>query len=109
MRERIATAKPRVALNHAHAPGCVVGEQLDIQYRAAGEALSGGRGFVLHGNVDRPDRVRAALPEGFTYVHGQTVERGGVTFGFVGGGLATPIRVTPRDSRSLDTIAGTRW
>jgi Icc-related predicted phosphoesterase len=69
-----------------------IGEQLSTQYLAAGEALSGGRGLVIHGNVDRPGPLQMSLPEGFSYVHGTTVERDGITLGFVGGGVPTPLR-----------------
>lgn len=67
-------------------------EQLSSQYRAAGEALRGGRGLVIHGNVDRPEPLRGSLPDGFEYVHGTVVERDGLLFGFVGGGVPTPLR-----------------
>ncbi|HET9260321.1 MAG TPA: metallophosphoesterase [Acidimicrobiia bacterium] len=67
-------------------------DQLSSQYRAAGEALSAGRGLVIHGNVDRPQPLQMNLPNGFTYVHGQVVERDGLRMGFVGGGVPTPMR-----------------
>lgn len=66
-------------------------EEIATQYMRAGEALSGGRGMVIHGNVDRPDLLREALPDEFAYVHGQVVERFGRRFGFVGGGVRTPL------------------
>lgn len=68
-----------------------IGNELDSQYQRATDALSGGHGLVIHGNVDRPDALRAALPASFEYVHGQVVERGGLRFGFVGGGVQTPL------------------
>jgi len=68
-----------------------IGEELSDQYRRAGEALAGGRGLVIHGNVDRPKTLVAALPEGFRYAHGEVVEREGLSIGFVGGGVPTPI------------------
>lgn len=68
-----------------------IGEELDQQYRRMGEALRDGHGMVIHGNVDRPDKLQAALPDTFSYVHGRTVERNGLRFGFVGGGLSTPL------------------
>lgn len=70
--------------------GRIVAE-LAGQYAMAAEAIAGGQGLVIHGNVDRPDSLRAALPEGFRYVHGEVVERGGIRIGFVGGGVETPI------------------
>ena len=66
-------------------------EELMSQYDAAALALSGGRGLVIHGNVDRPDIMRDRLPDGFRYVHGEVVERGGLRIGFVGGGVETPL------------------
>jgi Icc-related predicted phosphoesterase len=68
-----------------------IGDELAGQYRRAAEALSGGRGLVIHGNVDRPDVLRATLPTTFEYVHGQVIERDGLRFGFVGGGVETPL------------------
>jgi Icc-related predicted phosphoesterase len=68
-----------------------IGAELAGQYRRAADALSGGHGLVIHGNVDHPDVLRTALPDGFRYVHGQVVERHGLKFGFVGGGVETPI------------------
>jgi Icc-related predicted phosphoesterase len=68
-----------------------IGDELTNQYARAGAALLGGRGLVIHGNVDRPEALQAALPEGYSYVHGQVVERHGLRFGFVGGGVPTPL------------------
>lgn len=69
-----------------------IGEALDRQYQEVSDALTGGRGYVIHGNVDRPERLKAALPEGFRYAHGETHDIEGVRFGFVGGGVSTPLR-----------------
>ncbi len=68
-----------------------IGDELAGQYRAATDALSGGHGLAIHGNVDRPGRLRQALPDGFRYVHGEVVIRNGLTLGFVGGGVQTPL------------------
>jgi Icc-related predicted phosphoesterase len=68
-----------------------IGDELAGQYERAADALSGGHGLVIHGNVDRPDALRAALPPSFEYVHGRVVERRGLRFGFVGGGVQTPL------------------
>lgn len=70
----------------------LIGDELASQYRRAGEALDGGHGLVIHGNVDRPEPLREVLPEGFRYVHGEVVERDGMRFGFVGGGVPTPLQ-----------------
>jgi Icc-related predicted phosphoesterase len=68
-----------------------IGDELANQYRRAAEALSGGHGLVIHGNVDRPEALRDSLPSNFEYVHGQVVERNGLRIGFVGGGVETPL------------------
>lgn len=70
----------------------MIGDELAAQYRHAGQALSGGTGLVIHGNVDRPGPLQEILPDGFRYVHGEVVERHGLRFGFVGGGVPTPLQ-----------------
>jgi Icc-related predicted phosphoesterase len=52
--------------------------------------------FVTMGNVDIPHLLRAELPADVRLLDGETVELGGRTFGFVGGGLRTPMR-TPNE------------
>jgi Icc-related predicted phosphoesterase len=69
-----------------------IGEELTAQYQRAAEALNGGHGLVIHGNVDRPEVLRESLPSGFSYVHGEVHERAGFRLGFVGGGIRTPLR-----------------
>lgn len=69
-----------------------IGEAIGRQYRFAREAMQGGKGWVIHGNVDRPDILRTSLPDGFRYVHGEIIDHDGLRFGFVGGGVATPLR-----------------
>jgi Icc-related predicted phosphoesterase len=63
-------------------------------YAAAGAALEGCEAYVTYGNVDRPDLLRAALPEGVRFLDGEAVEIGGLRVGLVGGGspsrLSTP-------------------
>ena len=68
-----------------------IGSAVAAQYEMVSEAMLGGSGFVIHGNVDRPELLESALPDGFQYVHGRKIEIGGAAFGFVGGGLETPI------------------
>lgn len=65
--------------------------ELAGQYQRAAEALTGGHGLVIHGNVDRPETLQDSLPDGFRYVHGEVVERQGLRIGFVGGGVVTPL------------------
>lgn len=69
-----------------------IGADLQQQYQDAARALEGGRGLVIHGNVDRPSTLKASLPEGFEFVHGEVVERDGLRIGFVGGGVSTPLQ-----------------
>ncbi len=61
------------------------------QYRQTREALTGARAYVTFGNVDRPEILAAHLPDGVQFVDGSVVEIEGLRFGFVGGGVATPI------------------
>lgn len=70
----------------------LIGDELSSQYRQAGDALAGGRGLVIHGNVDRPGPLQEILPGGFRYVHGEVVEVDGLRLGFVGGGVPTPLQ-----------------
>lgn len=60
------------------------------QYAALRHALDGAKGYVTYGNVDRPEMLRQVLPRGMTFVDGDVAEIDGLTFGFVGGGTATP-------------------
>jgi len=68
-----------------------IGDAISKQYESVGDALEGGRGYVIHGNVDRPRQLEACLPDGFRYVHGVSVETESLRFGFVGGGIETPL------------------
>ena len=61
------------------------------EYESCRAALQGGHGFVTYGNVDRPEMLAASLPPGFRFVDGEVVELDGLRFGFVGGGVATPV------------------
>ncbi len=66
--------------------------QVEAQYSAAGAALAEAtNAYVTYGNVDRPDRLRAHLPENARFVDGEVVEVEGVRIGIVGGGIATPL------------------
>ena len=68
-----------------------IGRRIADQYSNAGSALAGGRGYVIHGNVDRPEVLEDCLPDGFRYMHGDVIDIEGLTCGFVGGGVSTPI------------------
>lgn len=62
------------------------------QYAAFREAVAGAVGYVTYGNVDTPELLAEYLPEGMRFVDGEVVEIDGLTFGFAGGGIATPGR-----------------
>ena len=71
------------------------------QYDQCRQALEQGSGYVTYGNVDRPEMLQAALPAGMRFVDGDRVEIDGLVFGFVGGGISTPVHaegeVTDKD------------
>lgn len=69
-----------------------IGAAIDAQYTRVAEALQGGHGYVIHGNVDRPRSLQRTLPDGYEYVHGEARVIDGLRFGFVGGGAATPLQ-----------------
>ncbi len=69
-----------------------IGEAIDAQYDKVSEALHGGHGYVIHGNVDRPGSLERSLPNGYEYVHGETRDIDGIRVGFVGGGASTPLQ-----------------
>lgn len=52
--------------------------------------------YLTYGNVDVPHLYADYLREGITLLDGEVAEIGGRTFGFVGGGLRTPMR-TPME------------
>jgi Icc-related predicted phosphoesterase len=52
--------------------------------------------YLTYGNVDLPHLYGDYLRDGLTLLDGQTVEIGGLRFGFVGGGLRTPMN-TPNE------------
>jgi len=60
------------------------------QYAAVFARLPAGT-IVTFGNADIPDLLEAARPPGVRFADGEVVELDGVRFGFVGGGVQTPI------------------
>jgi Icc-related predicted phosphoesterase len=76
-------------------PGQVIEEAVDAQY-AAMFAVLPEPSFLTYGNVDVPRLWAKHLKPGHTVLDGQTAEIGGRTWGFVGGGLRTPMR-TPHE------------
>jgi len=49
--------------------------------------------YVTFGNVDLPGLIRALVPDGVRFVDGEAVTLGSMRFGFVGGGVKTPLNV----------------
>jgi Icc-related predicted phosphoesterase len=78
-----------------------IGKAIDAQYERVAEALDGGHGYVIHGNVDRPGSLQRSLPSGYEYLHGEIREIEGVRFGFVGGGAATPLQAEGEVSEEM--------
>jgi Icc-related predicted phosphoesterase len=60
--------------------------------------------YVTYGNVDVPHLYADYVKDGITVLDGETVEIGGRTVGFVGGGLRTPMR-TPYEISDEDYAA----
>jgi Icc-related predicted phosphoesterase len=60
--------------------------------------------YITYGNVDLPPLWPEYVREGIHVLDGETVELGGRTFGFVGGGLQTPMR-TPYEISDEDYAA----
>jgi Icc-related predicted phosphoesterase len=61
-------------------------------YREVYEALPR-KTYLILGNVDNPEAAKAELPENAEMVDGKVIELAGLRFGFVGGGLPTPLRI----------------
>lgn len=84
-------------------------EALLAQYQEMALALTGAHAYVTFGNVDTPELLAEALPDGCRYVDGESIEIEGWTVGFVGGGapspLGTPGEITEVDMESkLDAL-----
>lgn len=71
-------------------------------------ALEGSDAYVTYGNVDRPDLLAAALPEGARFVDCAVHEIEGLAVGFAGGGIVsvnTPGEITDEEmAAKLDTL-----
>jgi Icc-related predicted phosphoesterase len=72
-------------------PREVVEEAVDRQYADLFAAMPE-PAYLTYGNVDVPALWARHLRPGHTALDGETVEIGGRTWGFVGGGLRTPMR-----------------
>jgi Icc-related predicted phosphoesterase len=119
----VTVAGHRAAGDYAamrHAWTEIVGERRDVvraaidaavvaEYQRCREALSAAIGYCTYGNVDNPSLLKESLPPTMRFVDGEVVEIGGLRFGFVGGGISTPMagagEVTNDDmERKLDAI-----
>ena len=56
-------------------------------------ALEDATGYVIYGNVDRPEVLRAHLPAGMKFVDAEAVDIEGFRVGFAGGGMKSPLGV----------------
>jgi Icc-related predicted phosphoesterase len=72
-------------------PRAVMEREIRKQYAALFAVLPDPT-YLTYGNVDVPDLWPEFLKPGSTVLDGQTTEIGGKTWGFVGGGLQTPMR-----------------
>ena len=62
-----------------------------VEYDKCRAALKSAVGFCTYGNVDNPVLLKDSLPATMKFVDGEVVEIGGLRFGFVGGGISTPM------------------
>jgi Icc-related predicted phosphoesterase len=87
--------KARAVIRRQGAPDDFRGRFLELakdQYERVFEALPD-HAYVTFGNVDIPDLLRATAPESVRFVDGEAVDLGGMSFGFVGGGVRTPLGI----------------
>jgi len=67
-------------------------QAMTLAYEEVFSALPG-KTYLIMGNVDSPDLVKALAPAHIGFPDGQVVEINGYKVGFVGGGLPTPLKV----------------
>lgn len=68
-----------------------IDKAIESEYQRCRDALADARGYCTFGNVDNPRLLAESLPPSMRFVDGDVVEIDGLSFGFVGGGTATPI------------------
>jgi Icc-related predicted phosphoesterase len=76
-------------------PGDARGQFLELarrDYERVFDALPD-HAYVTFGNVDVPDLLHACRPDRVRFVDGETVRIGAWRFGFVGGGVPTPLGI----------------
>ena len=59
------------------------------------------RSYVTFGNVDIPDLLLASKPDRVRFVDGDAVRIGRMAFGFVGGGVPTPLGIPGEVARDV--------
>ncbi len=84
-------------------PSAVIEREVSAQYAEMFAVLPDPT-YLTYGNVDVPSLWPAHLPPYATVLDGQTVDLGGRTWGFVGGGLPTVMR-TPYEISEQDYAA----
>lgn len=72
-------------------PRAAIDEQIERQYAELFAAMPV-PAYLTYGNVDVPQRWAAHLRPGMQVLDGEVIELGDRRFGFVGGGLPTPMR-----------------
>jgi len=83
--------------------GAVIEDAVRRQYEELFAAMPT-PAYVTYGNVDVPPLWPDYIHDGVQVLDGETVEIGGRTFGFIGGGLQTPMR-TPYEISDEDYAA----
>jgi Icc-related predicted phosphoesterase len=73
-----------------------IGEKFELHFRKAYREIYDAlphKTYLILGNADNPEAARSELTEKVEMVDGKVVELGGLRFGFVGGGLPTPLQI----------------
>lgn len=83
-------------------PWPMISERVGAQYAALFDVMP--PGYLTYGNVDIPALWSDHVRSGHTVLDGQTIEVDGLRFGFVGGGLRTPMN-TPFEISDEDFAA----
>ena len=83
---RRANSRPRLWASLAGEPGATINAAVSAQYAELFEAMPT-PAYLTYGNVDIPRLWADHLRAGHQVLDGERAEIGGLTFGFVGGGL----------------------
>ena len=93
----------RTAAGRAEELAARTREEVLRQYAAARTALAAAEAYVIFGNVDWPEEMKASLSGAARLVDGQVVEIESYAVGFAGGGVPTPANA--RGEVSDETMA----